>query len=97
MLDDARQALAARMLGCSVMGTLSPNSARAFASLSQIVGECSQWVTTMTGARSKIRSNATGSSTSMSPVEAPMNALIPQASPTCSALISSMLRFVAPR
>ena len=44
-----------------------------------------------------IRSSAAGSSTSMSPVEAPINALMPQASPTWRARISSMLVFVAPK
>ncbi len=59
-LDEVRQALAERIFGCSDIGTSSPYSSFACASFSQIVGECSQCVTIITGASEKIFSRTSG-------------------------------------
>ena len=79
------------------MGIASPYTARARASFARIVGVSSQCVAMTSGDEAKMPSRVFSSSTSMLPVDAPMNTLTPQAFRGSTALIASRLSFVAPK
>ncbi len=95
--EDVRQASTERIAACSPAGIASPKRARHVSSLCFIVGVCSQCVATRQGALAKILSRICSSSTSIFPVEAPINTFTPQACEAVSAFSSSRLSFVAPK
>ena len=85
-----------RMSGWHSTGMASPYFARYSAKVASIIGVSSQWVMIGTGVSRKIASRVSGSSTSMLPVDAPMNTLMPGAAFGSSARIASRLSLEAP-
>jgi hypothetical protein len=94
---DLMHASRERISGCCAIGMSSPQRAFAASSLAVIVGVSSQCVMIGTGQSRKIASSVAGSSTSMLPVDAPMNTLTPGADFGSSARMSARLSLVAPR
>ena len=86
------------MSGCiSGVRPSSPYLALNSAWVRSMVGVSSQWVMIGVGASRKMPSRVTGSSTSMLPVEAPMNTLIPGADFGSRLRTAARLSLLAPR
>ena len=84
------------MSGWHSAGMSSPYFALKRASSASIIGVSSQCVMIGTGASRKIASSVSGSSTSMLPVDAPMNTFRPGVAFGSIARIASMLSLLAP-
>ncbi|MNV98403.1 hypothetical protein D3C71_1936530 [compost metagenome] len=77
--EDFRQASRERMSGCCSALRASPYFSAYSLALASIIGVSSQCVMIGVGASRKIASSVSGLSTSMLPVDAPMNTLMPGA------------------
>ena len=96
-VEDFRQASRLRISGWYSSGMSGPWRASYAAMLASMVGVSSQWVAISSRQPAKCAASASGSSTSMSPVEAPMKIFRPQAGVSCARAVSAALALVAPR
>ena len=90
------QASRERMSGWQATGMSSPWRAWYSANAASIIGVSSQWVMIGVGASRNTASRITGSSTSMFPVEAPMNTFRPGVARGSIARIASRLSLLVP-